>query len=97
MERCRDARRGAFQQCLKAIGDREGVQEFEFQEPERCVPQLRRVDLQSASGRSYGQLIHMHDITRERVIDEMKSDFIFLVSHELRTPLTSILGFSSTC
>ena len=49
-------------QCLETVRDREGVQEFEFQEPERCVLQLRRVDLKSATGRSYGQLVHLHDI-----------------------------------
>lgn len=84
-----------LQQCLDKVREGEGVQEYEIQEPERCVLQLRSVDLMSPSGRSYGCLLHLHDITHERVIDEMKSDFISLVSHELRTPLTSILGFSS--
>ena len=55
---------------------------------------VREVAL-TGQGRSCGTLLHLHDVTRERVIDEMKTDFISLVSHELRTPLTSILGFSS--
>jgi two-component system phosphate regulon sensor histidine kinase PhoR len=84
-----------LQQILDKVADSEGIQEYEVQEPERSVVQLRRVNLKSVTGRSYGQLLHLHDITQERVIDEMKSDFISLVSHELRTPLTSILGFSS--
>ena len=84
-----------LQDCLEHGQAGEGVQEYEFGEPDRRGLQLRDVKLRSQSGRSYGRLLHLHDITRERVIDEMKSDFISLVSHELRTPLTSILGFSS--
>lgn len=83
------------QECLERAQGHEGVQEYEWQEPQRRVLQLREVKLRAENGRSYGRLLHIHDITRERVIDEMKSDFISLVSHELRTPLTSILGFSS--
>ncbi|MBM3457023.1 MAG: HAMP domain-containing protein [Armatimonadetes bacterium] len=85
----------ALRRCLAEAENAEGVHEFEFQEPQRQVLQLREVQVRTRSGRSYGRLIHLHDITRERIIDEMKSDFISLVSHELRTPLTSILGFSS--
>ncbi|MBI1851362.1 MAG: hybrid sensor histidine kinase/response regulator [Planctomycetes bacterium] len=36
----------------------------------------------------------MRDVTRERVSDQRRLDFLSNVSHELRTPLTSILGFS---
>lgn len=84
-----------LEECLERVRDSEGVQELELTEPQRRILQLRQVALRAAHGRSYGTLLHIHDITRERVIDEMKSDFISLVSHELRTPLTSILGFSS--
>ncbi|WP_051038037.1 PAS domain-containing sensor histidine kinase [Thalassoporum mexicanum] len=40
-----------------------------------------------------GSVILVRDITAEKEVDQMKTDFITNVSHELRTPLTKILGF----
>ncbi|MFQ6015166.1 MAG: GAF domain-containing protein [Anaerolineae bacterium] len=45
------------------------------------------------AGEIIGQVKVVHDITRERELDQMKSDFLSTVSHELRTPLFSIQGF----
>ncbi|MGM3308329.1 response regulator [Anabaena sp. WFMT] len=42
-----------------------------------------------------GSVILIRDVTAEKEIDKMKTDFISTVSHELRTPLTSVLGFAS--
>lgn len=84
-----------LEECLARSRSGEGKQEYEISEPQRRVLQVREVQLRAECGHSYGRLLHLHDITHERVIDEMKTDFISLVSHELRTPLTSILGFSS--
>lgn len=39
-----------------------------------------------------GVIILLRDVTREREIDQMKSDFVSVVSHELRTPLAAMKG-----
>ena len=36
----------------------------------------------------------LHDITREKQIQQMKNDFVSHVSHELKTPLASITAYS---
>lgn len=38
----------------------------------------------------------LHDVTKERHIDQMKTDFVSSITHELRTPMTSIKGFAAT-
>ncbi|MDX1977136.1 MAG: ATP-binding protein [Pseudanabaenaceae cyanobacterium bins.68] len=41
-----------------------------------------------------GSVILIRDITVEKEVDRMKTEFVSSVSHELRTPLTSVLGFA---
>jgi len=43
-----------------------------------------------------GRIFAFRDISGERAVEQMKSDFVSTVSHELRTPLTSIYGFAET-
>lgn len=43
---------------------------------------------------STGSVVLIRDITAEKEVDQMKTDFLSVVSHELRTPLTSVLGFT---
>jgi PAS domain S-box-containing protein len=43
-----------------------------------------------------GRIFAFRDISADRLVERMKSDFVSTVSHELRTPLTSIYGFAET-
>jgi PAS domain S-box-containing protein len=52
--------------------------------------------MRDPSGAVSGRIFAFRDISEERRVEEMKSDFVGTVSHELRTPLTSIYGFAET-
>jgi signal transduction histidine kinase len=56
--------------------------------------QILSIPTRDGQGEINGRLWVVNDITREREIDRMKSEFISVVSHELRSPLTSILGYT---
>src|SRR5437764_138047 len=43
-----------------------------------------------------GRIFAFRDISGDRLLEQVKSDFVSTVSHELRTPLTSIYGFAET-
>jgi PAS domain S-box-containing protein len=43
-----------------------------------------------------GRIFAFRDISAERVVEQMKSEFVANVSRELRSPLTSIYGFAET-
>jgi PAS domain S-box-containing protein len=48
------------------------------------------------AGAVAGRIYAFRDISDERVVEQMKTEFVSTVSHELRTPLTSIYGFAET-
>ena len=52
--------------------------------------------MRDPAGAVAGRIFAFRDISAERVVDQMKSDFVSTVSHDLRTPLTSIYGFAET-
>jgi signal transduction histidine kinase/GAF domain-containing protein len=77
------------------IHARQGVieQEVTLGEPLNRIFNVSSSLVLDAGGKPLGQVKVVHDVTKERELDQMKSDFISLVSHELRTPLFSIQGF----
>ncbi|HLE56237.1 MAG TPA: two-component regulator propeller domain-containing protein, partial [Rhodothermia bacterium] len=48
--------------------------------------------IRDGKGRVTGVALTFRDVTEQRAIERLKSEFVSTVSHELRTPLTSIRG-----
>jgi signal transduction histidine kinase len=47
-------------------------------------------------GLAEGTVYAFRDLTEERALDKMRSDFVATISHELRTPLASVYGAAVT-
>jgi len=75
-------------------------------EPGRLVPITRGSEevwlsvteavMRDPTGAVAGRIYAFRDISADRFVEEMKSEFVSTVSHELRGPLTSIYGFAET-
>jgi PAS domain S-box-containing protein len=57
---------------------------------------LSEAVMRDPAGAIAGRIFAFRDISADRMVEEVKSDFVAAVSHELRTPLTSIYGFAET-
>jgi signal transduction histidine kinase len=57
---------------------------------------LTEAVMRDPAGVVAGRIFAFRDISSDRLVEQMKSDFVSTVSHELRTPLTSIYGFAET-
>src|SRR5436309_1548017 len=69
--------------------DRGGVGDLELRRSGRTVHWTAQ-PTQDASGETIGFTLTLSDVTHERQVSQMKTDFVSFVTHQLRTPLAGI-------
>ena len=72
---------------------KKGKREWEeilIEKPQELVLKVTPVPVFDKRGKPSGYLYVLHDMTREKEIDKIKSEFLTVVAHKLRTPLSEI-------
>jgi signal transduction histidine kinase len=81
--------------AVAAVEDTPAI-EIGLIEPQARTLQARFFPIHDAEDGYLGMGLLVRDITREKELEELKSQLLSTVSHELRTPLASIKGFATT-
>jgi signal transduction histidine kinase len=81
--------------AIAAVEDAPAI-EIRLFEPQTLTLQARFFPIHDAEDGYLGMGLLVRDITREKELEELKSQLLSTVSHELRTPLASIKGFATT-
>lgn len=67
-------------------------QEYEIvlDTPSQTILKIETVLVTNPNNQMLGFMKVIHDVTREKAVDRMKSEFISIAAHQLRTPLSAI-------
>jgi PAS domain S-box-containing protein len=71
----------------------EGSQEIVLNAPQESTKRVLRASnamITDENGKTVGMVAVLSDVTKQREVEQMKSDFLSTVSHELRTPIMAM-------
>lgn len=72
------------------------TKEIDFFEPVNKTLHVTVLPLRDEAGELTGSMRVVHDVSQEKIVEKLKSNFVATASHQLRTPLTGVKwGLSS--
>ena len=66
------------------------TKEYTLEGPRKAVLRITSIMLKGPQKKNIGYMRVLHDITREKEVEAIKSEFVSLASHQLRTPLSAM-------
>ena len=58
--------------------------------PHDVIAEVTSLPIVNARNEKFGILLVIHDVTREKRVEQLKTEFVSLAAHQLRTPLSAI-------
>lgn len=68
----------------------EEISRREFEARADLILEVSTIIIRREGDEHIGKFVILHDITREKTVERLKSEFVSIAAHQLRTPLTSI-------
>jgi PAS domain S-box-containing protein len=80
----------SLEKIIQAVGeDLRSVSRREIQINNDLIIEISVISV-ALKEKKLGNLIILHDITREKIVERMKTEFVSISAHQLRTPLSAI-------
>lgn len=74
---------------IKILKSKEKIFRQELELNSNLILEVSKIELQKEFGDT-GYLVVLHDVTREKNIERLKTEFVSISAHQLRTPLSAI-------
>ena len=92
LKRLAEIEKADIKKINEAIEKEEGIEKKEIKldgSPERIL-EISTAPVIGVDKKILGQVIILHDITREKAVEKMKTEFVTITAHQLRTPLSAV-------